>query len=290
MGSMREAVEAVYPITGKVALWYQGACYRLAVQNQSISTGWFKVRFFNRSALVLSPVDIDDELVPELCPVFKGWYYKGRFYSEKSGTEGFKKLFLAPQELKDFSFVNAMVVNDHYVYIEEALEVGVGKQALEAFLEGSDPMKIKGLSPSLQRAIHFALLTREEDRKKRAQEESIARAIALRGKSEQLRIEGRLQELDDEGFSEVLKTALSFTGATFVSFSAEREGGVLVRYIYRGYRLACVVERSSLRVRDAGICLTENGIRGDSFFTLESLPNVVDEAIEQDVLVIYRRH
>ena len=45
-----------------------------------------------------------------------------------------------------------------------------------------------------------------------------------------------------------------------------------------------------LRIVDAGICLNDyaHGTKGDTLFTLESLPAVIDEAIRTDQLVVFR--
>jgi hypothetical protein len=64
----------------------------------------------------------------------------------------------------------------------------------------------------------------------------------------------------------------------------------IVQYRFRDMRFECVVDRNTLRIIDAGICLTDEstGEKGDSYFTLESLPGVIDEAINRNRLVIYR--
>jgi hypothetical protein len=51
-----------------------------------------------------------------------------------------------------------------------------------------------------------------------------------------------------------------------------------------------VVDRNTLQVVDSGICLTDHhtGEKGDAYFTLESLPPVVGQAMDEGVLVVYR--
>lgn len=57
-----------------------------------------------------------------------------------------------------------------------------------------------------------------------------------------------------------------------------------VTYAFMGERFVSIVAADSLQVLDAGICLA--GADGD--VTLESLPSVIREAIETDVLVVTR--
>jgi hypothetical protein len=50
------------------------------------------------------------------------------------------------------------------------------------------------------------------------------------------------------------------------------------------------VADEDLRIVDSGICLIDHdtGERGDTLFTLESLPAVIKEAIDDGKLVIFR--
>jgi hypothetical protein len=52
-----------------------------------------------------------------------------------------------------------------------------------------------------------------------------------------------------------------------------------------------VVHTETLRIIDSGICLIDHATdeRGDTYFTLESLPAVIAQAIREGHLVIFRR-
>jgi hypothetical protein len=52
-------------------------------------------------------------------------------------------------------------------------------------------------------------------------------------------------------------------------------------------RFECVCHASTLRIIESGICLIGH-VTGDTFFTLESLPGVIAEAIRDNVLVVFR--
>jgi hypothetical protein len=59
---------------------------------------------------------------------------------------------------------------------------------------------------------------------------------------------------------------------------------VEVRWMFRGQRLSSLVAEQGLRVIDSGLCLSGE----DDLLTLDSLPGVVRQAMDDDVLVITR--
>ena len=68
--------------------------------------------------------------------------------------------------------------------------------------------------------------------------------------------------------------------------SLRRLGGgtVEVRWLFQGQRLISLVAEQGLRVIDSGVCLSGE----DDLVTLDSLPGVIREAMDDDVLVITR--
>ena len=81
------------------------------------------------------------------------------------------------------------------------------------------------------------------------------------------------------------------SGAQFVSSRRAGDDNLEVVFRFRGERFITVVHAATLQVIDAGICLVdyEDGHRGDSDLTLESLPSAIREARELDALVVTRR-
>ncbi len=65
---------------------------------------------------------------------------------------------------------------------------------------------------------------------------------------------------------------------------------MIVRFRLDGRTFECTCYKDSLRIIEAGICLTNEstGYKGDDLLTLESLPGVIREAIDKGVLVIFR--
>jgi hypothetical protein len=85
--------------------------------------------------------------------------------------------------------------------------------------------------------------------------------------------------------------ALSLGGAEFLDY---RNSGynqeVVVKFKIGDKKFECSCDSKTLRIIDSGICLTdeETGEKGDSYFTLESLPAVIIQAERENKLVIFR--
>ena len=98
-------------------------------------------------------------------------------------------------------------------------------------------------------------------------------------------------------FAEAARAALAVGGAEYLdSRAAHGRNEMVVRFRLNRRRFECTCDRRTLRIVDAGICLTahydddsfEEGTRGDGFFTLESLPSVIMEAERGGKLVVFR--
>ncbi|MEQ1501229.1 MAG: hypothetical protein ABMB14_03320 [Myxococcota bacterium] len=101
--------------------------------------------------------------------------------------------------------------------------------------------------------------------------------------------EGR-RELAADDFEAAARAALALSGAELLDHHPGYERGEqIVLFRFRGRRFECVAD-AALRIVDSGICLTDHhtGEKGDTRFTLESLPGVIGEAIDNDVLVVFR--
>jgi hypothetical protein len=99
-------------------------------------------------------------------------------------------------------------------------------------------------------------------------------------------------------FGEAARAALAVSGARYLDHRVVRQRGNVeyaVRFSWLNRRFECVVD-GRLQVIDSGICLTahyddpdfDGGTRGDTWFTLESLPSVIKEADDAGRLVVYR--
>ena len=92
-------------------------------------------------------------------------------------------------------------------------------------------------------------------------------------------------------FEAAASAALRVSGATLLDVQPNfQPDEMIVRFRFRSRRFECVVHKMTLQVVDAGICLTDSftGERGDSYFTLESLPAVIKQAMDEGALVVFR--
>jgi hypothetical protein len=79
--------------------------------------------------------------------------------------------------------------------------------------------------------------------------------------------------------------ALDGAHARLLSSRNLGNGNLEVAFEFMGERFICVIDAITLHVYDSGVCLAG----ADELVTLDSLPGVIREAIETDVLVITRR-
>ena len=200
-------------------------------------------------------------------------------------------------------FARAEVVLDreqHLVFMGQTFPLGPEAEVTRAFQDKAESIdKIPGVTPALDLAFRFLSYDRvmrerrreelrrlqEEEEKKRAEQERLEKLMKDAGSAV-----GR-RALAAKDFDTAAREALRVSGAELLDTrrSANR-GEMVVQYRFEKRRLECVVEKATLRVVDAGVCLTDHdtGRKGDRFFTLESLPGVIAEAMRKNKLVVWR--
>lgn len=92
-------------------------------------------------------------------------------------------------------------------------------------------------------------------------------------------------------FRQAATAALQVGGAEYLDHKAGyRHGEAVVTFRMINRHFACVCDEKTMRIIDAGICLVDHrtGEKGDTRFTLESLPAVIREAHRTGVLVVLR--
>ena len=200
-------------------------------------------------------------------------------------------------------FTRAIVIRDReqsLIFIRQDFPTGPEEVVELAYQERRDSIyDIPGVTPALD--LTFRWIThqrklaeerrleleriRAEEEKKRAEQERIQRAMRDAGTAM-----GR-RALATRDFEMAAKEALRVSGAELLDCrDSYNRGEMVVQYRFRQRRLECVVEKDTLRVIDAGVCLQDHatGEKGDTYFTLESLPGVIGEAIDLDKLVVWR--
>ena len=125
---------------------------------------------------------------------------------------------------------------------------------------------------------------RAEEEAKRVQEERRQQAMKDVGTGLGRR---KLAEVD---FEAAARAALGLSGAELLDTRQSYDkNNMVVQYRFRGRRLECEVDKKTLRITDAGVCLDDHrGEKGDTYFTLESLPAVIGQAMDEHKLVVWR--
>lgn len=186
------------------------------------------------------------------------------------------------------------------IYLQQEFPLGPENEVLEAFQDRRESIDhIQGVTP----ALHLAFLwhtwrRRLTDAQRRrlerlAQMEERQRKQALRRMRFQNDVWNRAAKRGQAAldFPTAARDALAVSGAELLDErAARRRDERIVQFRYRNRRFECVVHAPTLRIVDAGICLEDHvtGERGDNRFTLESLPAVLEEAIQTHRLVVFR--
>jgi hypothetical protein len=151
---------------------------------------------------------------------------------------------------------------------------------------------LAGVPPALDLA--FRVCQRQRELAEEARREAEARRVEEAREEEIRRRVGTgagRRELAAIDFAGAARASLALSGAELLDERPARARGErTVQFRFRNRRFECVVDEQSLRVIDAGICLVDHrtGERGDTRFTLESLPGVIAEAMNDGKLVVFR--
>jgi len=203
-------------------------------------------------------------------------------------------IFLVETGLDRFSFVQGAFDEEHrLIYTQQLFPQPMDEQARWAFVERKESLgDIKGVTPALDLAFRFAYQQRKllEERRAELEQQRLERERAEEARRNMGTGLGR-RTLARQDFEAAAKAALKVSGAEYLdSRPGYTREEMVVQYRFENRRLECVVNCHTLRVIDSGICLTSSstGEKGDTYFTLESLPAVVRQAIQLHKLVIYR--
>ena len=186
-----------------------------------------------------------------------------------------------------------------HVYIRQEFPVGPEMEVEVAYQDRLDSVAhVAGVTPALDLAFRWHSFQRVEAERREAE------AAARRAEEEKKTIaeEKLRQAMKDAStgagrralaavdFSAACRAALGVSGATLLDARPHNNGAwMVVQYRYLHRRLECVVEKRTLRIVDSGVCLNDHhGEKGDNYFTLESLPAIINDAMLQGRLVVYR--
>lgn len=214
------------------------------------------------------------------------------------------RVHLVEPGLERFCRATAAAYEGAHIFLRQEFPQGPEFDVQAAFQDRLDNVNhIAGVTPALDLSFRWqswwrlhreqVLEARRVEREARAAREEAQRQIA--------EAQERVRRLGGDGaarralavfdFAGAAQAALGVSGAELLDHRAGiNRDEVVVQFRHEGRRFECVVERLTLRVVDAGICLVDHNTheRGDTRFTLESLPAVITEALRNDVLVVFR--
>ena len=272
--------------------------------------GWYKFRVSGgRHAELIGGGD-PDYSYEEKRKTQKGYLIGDRFVPDDARVDPDpSKLILQtePVYLVEFGlerFSRALVAlseDKKLVFIRQEFPEGPEMEVTTAYQDRKDSVgNISGVTPALDLAFRFLSRERvqaeireverlkrlEEEARQREKEEKLAEARKSMGSAI-----GR-RELAKLDFNAAAKAALAVSNAVFLdAVPSRRRNEMVVTYRYRNRRLECVVDKATLQIVDAGICLSDhNGVTGDTWLSLEALPGVLQEALDTNQLVVLRHN
>ena len=268
--------------------------------------GWYTFKVGGgRKATLVGPSDPDPEF-EEGQTLLQGYLAGDRLIPDDARVDPDPaKLFdqTVPVHLVELGldrFTRAVVAQtrDGNVYVRQEFPEGPEFEVLAAYQDRLDSVDhIKNVTPALDLAFRWESYQRLQAEEHQRELERLRAEEAERLEAqEQLR-----QALRDSGtgagrralaardFDAAARASLVISGAELLDTRQGRvRNEMIVQYRFRTRRLECVVERDTLRIIDAGVCLGHGAHKGDRFFTLESLPGVIGEAMDRHILHVYR--
>lgn len=217
-------------------------------------------------------------------------------------------VYLIDDGLDRFARVSAGRLHEGGSLIFYGLEMPLGPEGdvQNAYLDKAATVDaIPGVTPALDAAFRMESYQRaeaerrriEEERIRREEEEKRAREEQRRKLVEQLGDGAGRRAMAHVDFDQAARAALAVGGAELLDTRrANQRGERVVKFRLDRRRFECTCDELTLRILDAGICLTahyddenfEGGTKGDTWFTLESLPGVIREAQAAGKLVVFR--
>lgn len=274
-----------------------------------VEFGWYNFAVSGgRDASVKGPAEANPDFESDH-QVLRGYLVGSRFIPDTARIEvNPDKLieqtvtaFLTDEGLERFSraVVAKTKVGEH-IFIRQEFPQGSEAEVTMAYEDRKPNLEdIKGVTPALELAFRWSTIQREK-----AEEKERERLRILEEEARKREAEARIQEalknigtgagrraLAQHDFHAAASAALALSGAELLDTRPDRrQGCMVVKYRFQGHRLECTVHKTTLQVVDAGICLTDHdsGEKGDTYFTLESLPTVVLQAIREGKLVVWR--
>lgn len=216
-------------------------------------------------------------------------------------VEQAEPVFLLEPGMERFARVAVARYEDgRLIYVGQEFPLGPEQAVTEAYQDRKDTVTdIPNVTPALDLAFRFERWARAEAERIREENARLAREEEARQAQAERRAALANQLGTGEGrramaavdFGAAARAALVVGGAELLDWRDSRTPGeAVVQFRFKERRYECVCQKQSLRIVDSGICLVDHNtnVRGDTWFTLESLPGVIAEAIRERKLVVFR--
>lgn len=186
------------------------------------------------------------------------------------------------------------------IYDTQDFPQGPEDDVLRAFQDNKPTVdSVSGVAPALDAAFRFetwrrveAERIRREEQERREHEEAERLLAEKREELRQRLGDGKIRrEMAKVDFEAAARAALEVGGAEYLDHrKSYQKGEMVVQFRLNRRRFECTCDKDTLRIIDSGICLVNHatGEKGDTKFTLESLPSVIREAETRGVLVVFR--
>jgi len=199
-------------------------------------------------------------------------------------------------------FTRATVLRDlsgALVYLRQEWPDGPEAAVLAAFQDREGSVThLPGVTPALDLAFRWIShqrlraeeRAREAERIRLEEEARLESEEKLREAMKSVGTGAGRRDLAQRDFAAAARAALAISGAELLDCrESYTKNEMVVQYRYRNRRLECTCDRRTLRIIDSGVCLDDHhGTKGDTYFTLESLPAVIQEAMNLGKLVVWR--
>lgn len=273
--------------------------------------GWYIFTIDGGRTATIGKIDEygpDEELFTRnRCPILTGYLAGSRFIADNARVDPdpenlidqTEQAYLIEPGLDRFTRAVVLRLDDRLYYLRQEFPQGPEFEVQAAYQDRLESVDhVKGVTPALDLCFRWEsqqrLKAEEWEREmERLRLEELAKAEAEERLRQAMKDAGTAagrRELAKRDFKLAAKTALAVSGAELLDvLPGAHATEMRVQYRVQGRRLECVCHRDTLRIIDAGVCLDNHrGTKGDTRFTLESLPSVIQEAIRDRKLVVWR--
>jgi hypothetical protein len=302
------------PGAERVSAWVGGRSLRCGAQQWSIEGrlpiehGWYRFGLQGRRAKLHGPAEPDADALTQLT---RGYLVGDHLVSDDARVDP------EPSRIADFAepvhlldrgldrFVRIVAgrafEGGPLIYKHQDMPLGAEDAVMAAYLERQPSVtSVAHVPPALDAAFRMETWVRAETERRRAELAELQRREAERLEREEQLAKLRSQTGSSMGrralaqvdFGQAAKAALGLVGAEYLDHKRGYfPNEMVVTYRFLNRVLVCTCDATTLRIIDAGVCLTDHatGIKSDTWFSLESLPTVIAEAHRKRKLVVQLR-